>query len=189
MAMKLGYVTLQGRGLIDLLLADVVQRLEAHGVALAGTVQTNIDRSDRPYATWICACCPTGRWCASASIGAQKRAAAGWMPARWSSRCCGFRAPWKMPRFLVVNKFGKQEAEGKGLTEFDRGRAGTRPSGAGRRQPAEPAGLPRIRRRHGRRIGAGCRQHRGLVPFRVDQCGFSRPSASTGKRWTATDKP
>src|SRR5690606_5296829 len=46
--MKLGYVSVQGKGRIDLLLADVVERLEAHGVAMAGTVQTNIERSDRP---------------------------------------------------------------------------------------------------------------------------------------------
>lgn len=44
--MRLAYVTLSGRGSIDELMADVVTSLEARGMQLAGTVQTNIDRSD-----------------------------------------------------------------------------------------------------------------------------------------------
>jgi hypothetical protein len=45
--MKLGYVTVAGKGGVDLFLAEVVERLEAEGVALAGTVQTNVHRHDR----------------------------------------------------------------------------------------------------------------------------------------------
>lgn len=43
------------------------------------------------------------------------RAAVGWLPGRWSNRCCGWRARLRMPKLLVVNKFGKQESEGKGM--------------------------------------------------------------------------
>ena len=45
--MKLAYVTLQGRGRTDALIAEVAALLEADGVRLAGTVQSNHERPDR----------------------------------------------------------------------------------------------------------------------------------------------
>ena len=45
--MNLAYVTLQGRGRIDSLIAEVAARLAAEGVRLAGTVQSNIERPNR----------------------------------------------------------------------------------------------------------------------------------------------
>ena len=45
--MKIAYVTLQGRGRTDELIAAVADRLTARGLRLAGTVQSNHDRPDR----------------------------------------------------------------------------------------------------------------------------------------------
>ena len=72
-AVKLGYVSVAGRGRIDLLLADVVERLKASRLAIAGTVQTNIERDDRPKCDMDLRLLPTGWWCASASTAAQAR--------------------------------------------------------------------------------------------------------------------
>lgn len=113
--MNLGYVTLPGRGRIDLLLADVVKRFEAHGVALAGTVQTNIQREDRENCDMDLRLLPDGPVVRiSVDRGAQARGCrldAGVLEQSvlWVSSAL------ENAEFLVVNKFGKQEAEGKGL--------------------------------------------------------------------------
>ncbi|HTN61958.1 MAG TPA: DUF2478 domain-containing protein, partial [Devosia sp.] len=114
--MKLGYVTMQGRGQIDLLLAEVVERLEGHGVALAGTVQTNTHRDDRPVCDMDLRLLPDGPVVRiSVDRGAQARgcrldAGALEQATVWVSSAL------ETAEFLIVNKFGKQEAEGKGLT-------------------------------------------------------------------------
>lgn len=113
--MKLAFVSLQGRGRIDLLLADVVDRLEAHGVALAGTVQTNIERSDRPRCDMDLRLLPDGPVVRiSVDRGAQARGC------RLDAGALEQSVLWvagalEKAELLVVNKFGKQEAEGKGL--------------------------------------------------------------------------
>ncbi|MET3663037.1 DUF2478 domain-containing protein [Aquamicrobium ahrensii] len=114
--MKLGYVTLQGRGLIDLLLADVVARLEAHGLALAGTVQTNIHRDDRARCDMDLRLLPDGP---TVRISVDRGALA--RGCRLDAGVLEQAVLWvagslDKAELLVVNKFGKQEAEGKGLT-------------------------------------------------------------------------
>lgn len=114
-AMKLGYVTLQGRGRIDLLLAEVVDRLEAHGVALAGTVQTNIERADRPRCDMDLRLLPDGPVVRiSVDRGAEARGC------RLDAGVLEQSVLWVSntldgAEILVVNKFGRQESEGKGL--------------------------------------------------------------------------
>lgn len=114
--MKLGYVTLQGRGQINLLLAEVVERLESQGVALTGTIQTNIHRDDRPLCDMDLRLLPDGPVVRiSVDRGALARGCrldAGVLEQSvlWVSSAL------ENAEFLVVNKFGKQEAEGKGLT-------------------------------------------------------------------------
>lgn len=113
--MKLGYVTLQGRGRIDLLLADAVDRLDAHGVALAGTVQTNIERGDRPECDMDLCLLPDGPVVrisvdrGAAARGCRLDAGALEQSVLWVSNTLDGA------ELLVVNKFGKQESEGKGL--------------------------------------------------------------------------
>ncbi len=114
--MKLAYVSVQGRGRIDLLLAEVVDRLEARGVALAGTVQTNIERADRPRCDMDLRLLPDGPVVRiSVDRGAEARGCrldAGGLEQAvlWVSNTLDGA------EMLVVNKFGKQEAEGKGLS-------------------------------------------------------------------------
>lgn len=114
--MQLGYVSLQGRGRIDQLLADVVARLEAHKVALAGTVQTNIRRSDRAVCDMDLRLLPDGPTVRiSVDRGPQARGC------RLDAGVLEQSVLWVTQalngaEFLVINKFGKQEAEGKGLT-------------------------------------------------------------------------
>lgn len=114
--MKLGYVMLPGRGRVDRLLADVVERLEAQGIALAGTVQTNVDRDDRALCDMDLRLLPDGPVVRiSVDRGPEARGCrldAGVLEQSvlWVSRTL------ERSELLVVNKFGKQEAEGKGLS-------------------------------------------------------------------------
>ncbi len=113
--MKLGYVTVAGKGRIDLLIADVVSLLEAHGVALAGTVQTNIDRQNCPGCDMDLQLLPDGPVVRiSVDRGPEARGC------RLDAGALEQSVLWveetlKHAEVLVVNKFGKQEAEGKGL--------------------------------------------------------------------------
>lgn len=114
--MQLGYVSLQGRGRIDLLLAEVVARLEAHQVALAGTVQTNIERSDRQLCDMDLRLLPDGP---SVRISVDRGPEA--RGCRLNAGVLEQSVLWVTQaldgaEFLVINKFGKQEAEGKGLS-------------------------------------------------------------------------
>ena len=114
--MQLGYVSLQGRGRIDLLLAEVVARLEAHRIALAGTVQTNIERSDRQLCDMDLRLLPDGP---SVRISVDRGPEA--RGCRLDAGVLEQSVLWVTQaldgaEFLVINKFGKQEAEGKGLS-------------------------------------------------------------------------
>ncbi len=113
--MRLGYVTLQGRGRTDALIAAVADRLLADGLRLAGTVQSNIERPDRRKCDMDLMILPQGpvvrisedrgdlaRGCTLDSGALEQSVAA---------------VQQRLPgaEILIVNKFGKREAEGKGL--------------------------------------------------------------------------
>ena len=113
--MRLAYVTLQGRGRTDALIAAVVDQLQVDGLRLAGTVQSNIERPDRRKCDMDLMILPNGpvvrisedrgdlaRGCTLDS-GALEQSVA-----EVQQRLSG-------SDILVVNKFGKREAEGKGL--------------------------------------------------------------------------
>lgn len=113
--MKLAYVTLQGRGRTDALIAEVAARLAAEGVRLAGTVQSNTERPDRRKCDMDLLILPDGpivrisedrgdlaRGCLLDSGALEQTVVA------VQNRLPG-------AELLIVNKFGKREAEGKGL--------------------------------------------------------------------------
>lgn len=115
MPMKLGYVSLSGRGNIDELLAAVVERLEGKGVKLAGTVQTNIDRPGRAVCDMDLRLLPDGP---SVRISVDRGPEA--KGCRLDAGVLEQSVFWVSQnldgaQMLVVNKFGKQEAEGKGF--------------------------------------------------------------------------
>lgn len=113
--MKLGYVILPGRGRVDLLLAEVVERLETQGMALAGTVQTNAQRNDRALCDMDLRLLPDGPIVRiSVDRGPEARGC------RLDADVLERSSLWvsdtlERSELLIVNKFGKQEAEGKGL--------------------------------------------------------------------------
>jgi hypothetical protein len=113
--MKLAYVTLQGRGRTDALIAEVAARLAADGVRLAGTVQSNHERPDRRKCDMDLMVLPDGpivrisedrgdlaRGCTLDSGALEQTVVA------VQQRLDGAEV-------MIVNKFGKREAEGKGL--------------------------------------------------------------------------
>lgn len=113
--MKLGYVTLEGRGRTDALIAEVVALLEAEGLRLCGTVQSNTTRPDRVKCDMDLRILPDGpvvrisedrgdlaRGCRLDSAALEQ-----------SVHEVGLRL--EGADLLVVNKFGKRETEGKGL--------------------------------------------------------------------------
>jgi len=113
--MRLGYVSLTGRGRIDLLLAQVVSALEAARLPIAGTVQINVDRADRPVCDMDLRLLPDGP-----VVRISVDRGAGARGCRLDSEALEQSVPWVSSaldgaEFLVVNKFGKQEAEGRGL--------------------------------------------------------------------------
>ncbi len=113
--MQLAYVTLQGRGRTDALIAAVAQQLQTDGLRLSGTVQSNIERPDRRKCDMDLMILPQGpvvrisedrgdlaRGC-TLNSGALRT-----VIAEVQRRLSG-------ADMLIVNKFGKREAEGKGL--------------------------------------------------------------------------
>lgn len=114
--MQIAYVTLSGRGAIDLLLAEVVARLEAEGIALAGTVQTNIDRADQAHCDMDLRLLPDGPE-VRISVDRGPEAKGCRLDADALERSVVWAdAALDRAEMLVVNKFGKMEAEGRGLT-------------------------------------------------------------------------
>ena len=113
--MKLGYVSLAGKGNTDQFLTEVVAGLEALGLPLAGTVQTNAPRPDRPKCDMDLRILPDGpivrisedrgglaRGCMLDHAALEQTVAA--VAARLDGAA-----------MLIVNKFGKHEAGGRGL--------------------------------------------------------------------------
>jgi len=106
-------MTLPGRGETDRLLASVAARLQGQGVALAGAVQFNVDCGDEcemevqvlpdgPVIGISQSLGPGSQGC-RLDAGALETAVA-----EVAARMAG-------ARLLIVNKFGKHEAEGRGF--------------------------------------------------------------------------
>lgn len=116
----LGYVTSEGRGTADLLLAEAARKLLEEGWPLAGVIQENIANPASERCDMILHVLatdrlvrisqnlgPMARGCRldpdglEQAVGLVERALDGVGAAR--------------PRLLIVNKFGKQEIEGRGF--------------------------------------------------------------------------
>lgn len=113
--MQLAYVAGGGKGQTDQLLADVAQRLRLAGFTLAGTVQFNQVREDRPKCDMDLQILPDGpiirisedrgalaRGCIISSEALEQ------VVAEVERRLEG-------ADLMIINKFGKREAEGRGL--------------------------------------------------------------------------
>lgn len=113
--MKLAYVTLQGRGRTDELIASVADQLTIDGLRLAGTVQSNIERPDRKKCDMDLIILPDGPVVRiSEDRGDLAR---GCMLDSGALEQSVVAVQQRLPeaQVLIVNKFGKREVEGKGL--------------------------------------------------------------------------
>lgn len=113
----LAFVSAPERGEGDRLLARVAQRLGAAGVALAGVVQLNTETDpDRPCLMDLRILTDGSTVRISQSLGRYAQGcrldAAGLEDAVGRVGAALLAAP---PQLLIVNKFGKQEAEGRGF--------------------------------------------------------------------------
>ena len=113
--MRIAYVTLSGRGLIDDCLSEVVAALEAQGLALAGTVRVlPVDHRAHPcdMDLRVLPDGPVHRISQPLGVHAKGCRLDGGVietiAAEVEARLSG-------AELLVVNKFGKQEALGRGL--------------------------------------------------------------------------
>ncbi|MBJ2153723.1 DUF2478 domain-containing protein [Paracoccus sp. IB05] len=115
--MKLGYISAGPEGETDLLLQEVARRLSAHGLTPAGTVQINTLRPGRTKSDMDLWVLPEGP---QIRISLDRGDAA--TGCRLDTSALEEAAVMVAQRLgaadvLMVNKFGKQEADGHGLAD------------------------------------------------------------------------
>lgn len=113
--MELRYVRQDGRGETDVLLARAVALIRAQGLAVVGTVQTNTKRSGREKCDMDVLVLPDGPvLCISQDLGANARGCR-LDPSALEAAVAETQVRLTGSQMLVVNKFGKQEAKGRGF--------------------------------------------------------------------------
>lgn len=112
-----GAITVKGQGTGDLLLAQVAARLKAMGWPLAGVIQQNTETDpSRPCDMDLVVLQGMARLRISQDLGAMSQGCR--LDPAALERAVGLveatlnQVP---PRLLIVNKFGRQEAEGRGF--------------------------------------------------------------------------
>ncbi|WP_120636076.1 DUF2478 domain-containing protein [Ruegeria sp. EL01] len=114
--MYLAYVTTTDRGATDRLLSAVAEHLLANGAHLAGVVQTNTECADDSKCDMDVRVLPDGETIRiSQSLGTQSRGCR-LDPAALEQAVGYVTASLKdAPQLLIINKFGKHEADGRGF--------------------------------------------------------------------------
>lgn len=113
--MKLGFVTLQERGATDAFLADIAASLQASGMAVAGAVQINSDPACRHDCDMDLQILPDGPVVRiSQQLG---KGSTGCRLDTGALETTVMEVGQRMPaaQVLIINKFGKYEAEGRGF--------------------------------------------------------------------------
>ncbi|MCV2869240.1 DUF2478 domain-containing protein [Defluviimonas sp. WL0002] len=112
----LGFIVSRGRGEADLLLADVADRLMSDGCKLAGAVQVNVETRDgRPCEMDLHVLALDKVIRISQNLGALAKGCRLDPAALESVVGHVERALDRGPQLLIVNKFGKQELDGRGF--------------------------------------------------------------------------
>ncbi|WP_371171343.1 DUF2478 domain-containing protein [Aliiroseovarius sp. 2305UL8-7] len=116
--MKLAYVIAPGRGQTNLLLAGVAEALGKRGLTLCGTVQLDTERAEEHHCDMDVLVLPDGpKIRISQFLGANARGCK-LNPEALETAVAQTEARLKDDAdLLIVNKFGKQEAEGRGFRE------------------------------------------------------------------------
>ncbi|MDX1742873.1 MAG: DUF2478 domain-containing protein [Ruegeria sp.] len=114
--MYLAYVTTTDRGATDRLLSEVAQHLLANGARLAGVVQTNTECTDSSKCDMDVRVLPDGETIRiSQSLGEHSRGCR--LDPAALEQAVGLVASSleDSPQLLIINKFGKHEADGRGF--------------------------------------------------------------------------
>lgn len=113
--MKLAYMMASGRGAADQFLATLADKLISEGVRLSGTVQINSERSDNRPCDMDVRVLPDGPVIRiSQNLGPGARGCR-LDPGALEQAVCKATARLDGAELLIVNKFGKHEAEGRGF--------------------------------------------------------------------------
>ena len=116
--MNIAYTMAKGRGDTDLLLFGVAQRLEKQGYRTAGTVQINTERADEGPCDMDVKVLPDGPVIRiSQSLGAGARGCRLDPAALESAVVIADAQLARGTDVLIINKFGKHEAEGRGFRD------------------------------------------------------------------------
>ncbi|AUQ67186.1 DUF2478 domain-containing protein [Phaeobacter inhibens] len=116
--MHLSYVMTQERGATDKLLTALAERLQADGMRLAGIVQTNTECYDNALCDMDVRVLPAGETIRiSQSLGPEARGCRLNPDAleRAVGQVTAALGQDPAPQVLLVNKFGKHEADGRGM--------------------------------------------------------------------------
>ncbi|TMV07890.1 DUF2478 domain-containing protein [Ruegeria sediminis] len=114
--MHLAYVTTTDRGATDRLLSAAAERLLANGFALAGVVQSNTECADDRRCDMDLRVLPDGGTIRiSQSLGAMARGCRLDAAALEQAVAEVTASLDDAPQLLIVNKFGKHEADGRGF--------------------------------------------------------------------------
>ena len=117
--MKLGYVLARERGATDRLLARLAETCLARGLRLAGVVQTNTACSDSHLCDMDVQVLPDGPvFRISQSLGKEARGCRLDPAALEAAVGEVTKTLSPPPDLLIVNKFGKHEAEGRGFRDI-----------------------------------------------------------------------
>lgn len=112
----LGFVTMDGRGELDALLSELAARLQAEGCRLAGAVQHNTDQPGETRCRMDLHLLPSGENVQiSQSLGGQAQGCRLDPDGLQRAVHHAERALEAGAQLLLINKFGKQEIEGRGF--------------------------------------------------------------------------
>lgn len=113
--MRLGYVMTDGKGMTDRVLTAAADALLADGLALAGAVQSNTNCTGRRHCDMDVRVLPDGPvFRISQSLGEGARGCR-LDPGALEQTVAAVEAALPVAAALIVNKFGKQEAAGRGF--------------------------------------------------------------------------
>ena len=114
--MALAFVKTVERGLSDRFLRDFAVRLQADGWRLAGVVQTNSDRPGSHHCDMDVRVLPDGPVIRISQVLGEASRGCRLDPAALEQAVALVEAGLELsPDLLIVNKFGKHEAEGRGF--------------------------------------------------------------------------
>ena len=117
--MKIAYTMASGSGDTDRLLAEVADTLQAQGLKTCGTVQINTDRADSHLCDMDVRVLPDGPVVRiSQSLGKEARGCRLDPSALEMAVVLAKSALQKGAEVLIINKFGKHEAEGRGFRDL-----------------------------------------------------------------------